>query len=102
MKRPCLDCGVLIDKARRCRAYESQYQRQRGSPTRRGYDSAWVRVSERAREEQPWCTQCGRVGTRANPLGADHVVPLAHGGVSMADNVVVLCRECNSAKGARR
>jgi 5-methylcytosine-specific restriction protein A len=34
----------------------------------------------------------------ANPLTGDHIQPLARGGTSTADNVQVLCRQCNARK----
>lgn len=41
----------------------------------------------------------GRPG-RADDLTLDHVVPLARGGSSKRDNLVVACRACNAAKGS--
>lgn len=47
------------------------------------------------------CVECGHPGSEANPLTADHVVPVARGGARYdLDNGRCLCRSCNSAKGA--
>ena len=96
MKRPCLDCGTLMDGGTRCRSCRAVVERRRGTPAQRGYDARWYALSQGARQQQGWCSQCG--ATR--DLTADHVVPLARGGANSWDNVVVLCRPCNSAKGA--
>jgi 5-methylcytosine-specific restriction endonuclease McrA len=42
------------------------------------------------------CVQCGD----AFDLQFDHVIPVALGGASRADNLQVLCGPCNRAKGA--
>jgi len=45
------------------------------------------------------CTVCGVV--RASDLTVDHVVPVAAGGAPFdIGNTAVLCRSCNSTKGA--
>jgi 5-methylcytosine-specific restriction protein A len=101
MQRPCLDCGVLIRSSGRCPACRGAVERRRdahrGSPSARGYDWSWQRMSKAARDEQRWCEHCGRTGD----LTLDHIVPLARGGTNESDNVRVLCRACNGAKGAR-
>ena len=43
------------------------------------------------------CAECGRIGK----LTVDHKTPLRWGGTNDLDNLQFLCRECNSAKGAR-
>jgi 5-methylcytosine-specific restriction endonuclease McrA len=51
-------------------------------------------------KRQPFCTDCGTRGSKANPLTGDHKVPLSKGGTArtLAD-VVVACRSCNSSRG---
>lgn len=50
-------------------------------------------------EEGRICWYCGKeVGARAE-LTADHVIPRAKGGDSSLDNLVMVCRSCNSSKG---
>jgi 5-methylcytosine-specific restriction endonuclease McrA len=43
---------------------------------------------------------CERCGATAD-LTLDHVIPIALGGTNDPDNIAVLCRSCNSRKGAR-
>jgi 5-methylcytosine-specific restriction protein A len=101
VRHPCLDCTALIDVGSRCRsckaALQARRDARRGTPSQRGYDSAWVTVSKRARQQQGWCSNCGAT----YDLTADHIVPLRLGGTSDEGNVIVLCRSCNGAKGAR-
>ena len=49
-------------------------------------------------ERDEWqCHYCGRTDT----LTLDHVVPQSAGGGHDDDNLVVCCKSCNSAKGAK-
>lgn len=67
--------------------------RKKASPSQRGYDRRWKRISRLARALHPWCANCGST----DDLTCDHLLP---GKVvdSLAD-VQVLCRRCNSRKG---
>jgi 5-methylcytosine-specific restriction protein A len=94
--KPCLDCGVPASGSR-CRRHQREYERRRGTPAERGYDETWrlnVRVAITA---QPFCSSC----RSTTDLTGDHIVPLSRGGTNRADNIRVLCRSCNSRKGAR-
>jgi hypothetical protein len=56
--------------------------------------------------DEPWCHRVGGcpypdAGTPANPLTGDHAVALRAGG-DPRQAPIVLCRRCNSAKGAGR
>lgn len=102
MKRVCADCGRTTDK-RRClvcaRAYESM------RPSRRAtghYDAEWRRNVAQAIREHPWCSVCRTGGTPDNPLTGDHITPWRDGGSNDRGNIMVLCRACNSSKGARQ
>lgn len=93
----CLDCGDVTPGPRceECRAeHEARTSARKGSASSRGYDAAWSRLSARARRLQPFCTDCG---TR-DDLTADHRVWPAR---TLAD-VEVVCRSCNSRRGATR
>lgn len=46
---------------------------------------------------QPFCSYCGN----NDNLELDHINPLSKGGSNLADNIMVLCRSCNSSKGAK-
>jgi hypothetical protein len=48
------------------------------------------------------CRYCGRLGSAPGVvLHVDHVVPLAGGGATTADNLVTACEECNLGKATR-
>ena len=98
MKRfltPCLYCGVL-SRGSECRDCIGTIQAR--DPKRKDrnkqYDSEWHRLSRLARSMQPWCSKCGS----KNDLTADHILSLANGGSNILENIMVLCRRCNSSK----
>lgn len=96
----CPQCRRLSDTSP-CPSCKRRANRRRGTPASRGYGPDWQVLSRRARRLQPWCTFCGAT----DDLTVDHVVPLAQTGTqvrpTLAD-VQVLCRSCNSTKGASR
>lgn len=96
-RRPCLSCGEP-SSATRCPACATaelvRTDQRRGTPTARGYNSAWARLSARARRAQPFCTDCGTT----SDLSADHLRWPAR---TLVD-VEVVCRPCNSKRGAAR
>lgn len=98
--KPCVECGELTEDAR-CSEHAPQPV-DRASTAGRGYDSRWRRLSERARRQQPWCSDCGA----RDDLTTDHT-PRAWARVEAGlpirlQDVVVVCRGCNSRRGAAR
>ena len=94
--RPCLGCGEPTD---RTRCPGCQPADQRPSSTRRGYDAAWRRLSQRARRLQPFCDDCGAVAD----LTTDHTTEAwerhAAGLPIRLQDVAVVCRSCNARRG---
>lgn len=103
MLRPCSVCGTLTQGLSRCAAHQTKRpsrfdtRTDRPSAWRRGYDAEWRRLSRALISENPWCVECGS----REDLTADHIVPLAAGGESIASNVQVLCRSCNGTKSGK-
>lgn len=109
LKTPCIDCGEVTDDTR-CPACNTKHEtaRQRGrvqakkSSTARGYDSAWRRLSERARQLQAFCSDC----SSTDDLQADHT-PEAwkryeKGLPIRLSDIDVVCGPCNRKRGAAR
>jgi 5-methylcytosine-specific restriction protein A len=102
--RPCAaqPCPALVTNGSRCRVHEAQ---RRPNANARGYTHAWQRLVRQAIALEPWChctaachpIMCGS----AQDLTGDHITPLSQGGQATLDNIVVLCRPCNSRKGNR-
>jgi len=97
--KPCVQCGEP-STGNRC----PQHRPKDTKPSRqaRGYDSAWDRLSQRARRLQPFCTDCGATEN----LQTDHT-PQAWarydaGKTIRLQDVRVLCGPCNRAAGAAR
>lgn len=98
---PGKPCGRITSQ-RRCPACTTAHEALRPSRRAKGhYDGTWQRISAQAIREHPWCEQCRTPGTPDNPLTGDHRTPWSKGGRNQRSNVRVLCRACNSSKGAR-
>lgn len=102
----CTVCGVVTRRAgSRCTEHARQSNRSRHNAL---YSTrAWQRLSARVLrawrgEHGNWCPGYQRRAHPAADLTVDHVVPLAAGGAPFdIANTAVLCRSCNSTKGAR-
>jgi 5-methylcytosine-specific restriction protein A len=101
----CTACGVVTSRpGGRCTQHGRQSNRSRHNAL---YSTrAWQRLSARVLrawrgEHGNWCPGYQRDAHPAADLTVDHVVPLAAGGASFdIGNCAVLCRSCNSTKGA--
>jgi 5-methylcytosine-specific restriction enzyme A len=97
--RLCPACGCHLPYPGRgkCRDCQREYERKRGTRRQRGYTDAWLRLVKVAIAQHLYCSACGST----TDLTGDHRIPLSKGGTSTLENIEVLCRSCNSAKGAR-
>lgn len=98
-------CFNVTPTGPRCRDCAREWDRERRRSYRqRGYDYAYEQRRRAAITAEPWCHNraCPRAdaGTPANPLSADHVIPVVEGG--QLGPITVLCKRCNSAKRDRR
>ena len=89
---PCLECGTPGPTGR-CDRHRRP-EPSKPSPSRRGYDRAWQRLSRLARDLHPWCSDCGAT----EDLTADHLRWPAY---TLGD-VQVVCRRCAGARPVRR
>jgi 5-methylcytosine-specific restriction protein A len=95
---PCLVCGEPCPGPR-CPEHRL---RPVQSPTEKGYDWTWTKLSRRARRMQPFCEECGAT----TDLQADHLPQAwerkAAGLLVRLCDVRVLCGPCNRAAGQAR
>ena len=101
----CTVCGVVTSRAgSRCTDHARQSNRSRHNAlySTREWQHLSARVLHAWRGQNGnWCPGYQRVAHRASDLTVDHVVPLAAGGAPVdITNCAVLCRSCNSTKGA--
>ena len=101
----CTVCGVVTSRpGSRCTTHARQSSRSRHNAL---YSTReWQHLSARGLRawrglHGNWCPAYQRDPHPASDLTVDHVVPLAGGG-ALRDiaNCAVLCRSCNSTKGA--
>ena len=71
--RPCLTCCELSDRSR---CDEHRPHQVKASAAARGYDAAWARLSHKARQLQPFYTDCGAADA-LRALDADNATPIA-------------------------
>ena len=108
LPRPCLACGTPTPSTR-CGPCEAERQdvvdARRGSPTARGYDAAFRRLSARARRLTPWCGD-GHLGGCVGLLTADHLPgsweKIERGEPLTLTDLEVVCAGHNARRGARR
>ena len=101
----CTVCGVVTSRAgSRCTEHAGLSNRSRHNAL---YSTrAWQRLSGRVLrawrgQHGNWCPGYRRPAHAAADLTVDHVMPLAAGGAPFdIGNCAVLCRSCNSTKGA--
>ena len=99
LPKPCIVCGQPCQTGR-CPEHPAKTPPR---PSRAiGYDTAWDRLSRRARTLQPFCTDCGTT----HNLTADHL-PTAwerkEQGLSLRlQDVEVVCAPCNKKRGSSR
>ena len=73
---------------------ERDYERRRGSASKRGYGWRWQKLREKVLKRQPLCP-CGAAATQV-----DHVIPKRRGGKDSIKNLQGLCGGCHSRKTA--
>jgi 5-methylcytosine-specific restriction protein A len=98
-------CGVATSRpGSRCTVHARQSNRSRHNAlySTRTWQRLSARVIARHRGQRGnWCPGYQRAAHPASDLTVDHVVPLAAGGAPLdIGNLAVLCRSCNSTKGA--
>lgn len=94
----CLDCGRLT-KNRRCPDCCRQRDQARQPKTaKRGYGSAWQRLSRQVRQVRGQCEWCGST----DDLTVDHLDGQATGPRGLdPTNTRVLCRACHAVRTAK-
>lgn len=83
--------NLLEIEARASRQAESGRRRKQFDAKR---DRLMIKIIER---DGYHCINCGATKN----LSVDHIVPISKGGSDDLDNLQMLCRSCNSSKGAR-
>ncbi len=98
----CHACGTITNQGQRgyCPTCKPAHERQRNQqPTRRAHRTTLHRTITRiVQNRDP--NQCA-ICQATDDLTIDYIIPLIHGGRQHSSNARILCRSCNSSKGAR-
>lgn len=104
----CPECGTVFYRIRdsayctECKPTDDSYLYRTQTTAQAGYDERWNRLSRRARALQPFCSDCGS----PEDLTADHTTRAwkrrAAGKTIRLKDIDVVCRACNSERGAAR
>lgn len=91
-----LDAGLRAARQQRERQSTNQHLRQR----EREMMTDRVRMQILTRDDFR-CRMCGASGGDGAELHIDHIVPVSHGGRTLAENLQVLCKPCDLGKSNR-
>lgn len=69
-----------------------------GTTTERGYGWQHQKMRKQLLRREPLCRACKEQGRVTAAIIADHIVPLAEGGLGHVDNLQPLCRDCHKEK----
>ena len=89
--RTCIDCGTIADNTR-CPDCRTRVDRTKRAKRPDLHNATHRRIRRDAIAAHPWCARCNAT----SDLTLDHVAP-----ASTLLGFQVLCRSCNSSKGAR-
>jgi len=80
--------------------HQRQYDRDRGSPSSRGYDSQWVKVRRAQLTEHPLCHDCEAQGIVTAATMVHHKDENPRN--NLQGNLVSLCNACHEKRHGNR
>lgn len=110
LKSICPTCGAAWEptdstaECKSCRPRDTGDKDKylRGNRHQRGYGYRWEKLSKRARELQPFCSDCGRTDTLTGDHSTEAWKRHDAGLPIRLKDIDVVCRQCNTDRGAAR
>jgi len=102
---PCRQsgCPATVAGGGYCETHQKlKYQRQdrnRLSPSKRGYDSKWRKIRQQVLSVDPLCRHCSVIGFMVNATEVDHIDGNSRN--NNYQNLRPLCKSCHSARTMR-
>jgi 5-methylcytosine-specific restriction enzyme A len=93
-------CTALGTSRGYCPTHAAARERERGTPTQRGYTAGWRRIRARFLVMNPLCADCRERGRYTVATEVHHLVPLRDGGTHEDGNLAALCKRCHSRRTA--
>jgi 5-methylcytosine-specific restriction enzyme A len=98
----CPRCGTHPPGVTRCPKTAREYDKQRGTPTERGYDADWRKLRASWLREHPLCEPCQKRGLVVPASHVDHVQSIREAPERRLDptNLRSCCASCHMSKTA--
>ena len=104
LRRPCIDCGILIDTGNRCAQHRRDQRRlwhdassRRRQDRIRGYGAARRLRNKINKLDSVDCEWCGG-NFIPRAVHVDHIRPLALNGLDIEENLRILCIPCHKRR----
>jgi len=88
-------------EAQKLKQAGEKYDKDRPSPSKRGYGTVWQKIRKSHLRKHPLCVSCKQLNIIKEGEEVDHILPLNDGGTHHPDNLQTLCKSCHSTKTAQ-
>src|SRR5690242_10354557 len=97
LRRPCIDCGDVIDSGTRCSVCRPKETRKGDRSHPHLHTARWQKLSKKLRKASPLCEHCGET----EDLQCGHIIPASERAdlIFCIENLRIECGQCNRSRG---